>query len=106
MEKDTVRLMFTEKYLRNAGSNVANVGNANPDGGLNVNDWNRDRGNHNVGAVCLVVSSRNDSVLVSSAWWHESSRQASCQFLASLFEVQDTYCFSMLDYPWLVLKAL
>ena len=44
--------------MRNSGSNVANVGNANPDNGLNVNDWNRDNGNHNIGAVRLVVSSK------------------------------------------------
>lgn len=106
MGKATVRLMLTEKYLRNAGSNVAYVGNANPDRGLNVNDWNRDRGNHNVGAVRLVVSSTNDSVLACFAWRHESSRQASCQFLASMFEVLDIYCFLMLDCPWLVLKVL
>ena len=78
--------------MRNVGSNVANVGNADPDNGLNVNDWNRDNGNRNVGAVRLVVSRKKESNLVSSAWWHESSHQASCLFLAKLLEVLSNFC--------------
>ena len=40
------------------GSNAAIVGNANPDNGLNVNDFKPDNGNDNVHAVRLIVSFR------------------------------------------------
>ncbi len=51
--------LLTEKYSLKGGSNVANVGNANPDNGLNVNNWNRDNGHDNVFAAPLVVSGRS-----------------------------------------------
>ena len=91
--------------MRNVGSNVANVGNAAPDNGLNVNDWNRDNGNRNVGAVRLVVSRKKGSNLVSFAWWHESSHQASCLFLAALIEALGSFCPLNIDYLWRVLRG-
>lgn len=49
----------TKNPTNSAGSVVAYVGNADPDGGLSVDDWSRGRGDHFVGAVCLVVPIEN-----------------------------------------------
>ncbi|EKD90735.1 MAG: hypothetical protein ACD_30C00092G0003 [uncultured bacterium] len=77
------------KVYTSVGSNAANVGNANPDNGLNVNDWNRGNGNDNIRVVRLIVSGKK--FRVSFAWWTLSSRQASYLFPVSKLEVLDIF---------------
>ena len=81
------------------GSNVANVGNWNDDNGLNVNDWNRDESNVNIGAARWIVS----SMKLSFAWWNVSIHQAFFLFPVVLFEVQDTFYQLLIDYLLLIL---
>lgn len=80
------------------GSNVANVGNFNADNGLNVNDWNRDKGNDNVWAVRLVVSRRKIPFKWYFAWWSGSSHQASCLFLVGLIVILNIFYQLMRGY--------
>ena len=79
------------------GSNLANVGNFNADNGPNVNDWNRDKSNVNIGDAFWIVSS--------IAWWILSNHQASCLFPATWPEARYIFCLLLPDCPYLILKV-
>lgn len=79
-----------------AGSNVAVVGRNDPDNKLNVNDWNRDNGYDNVGAVPAVVS----IIERYFAWRTLSTRQASCLFLGEYFEAPNSVYLLLTDCLW------
>ncbi|MEK7497565.1 MAG: hypothetical protein AAB656_01460 [Patescibacteria group bacterium] len=98
LTKSCGEFLITEKYLQNVGSNVAIVGNANSDNGLNVNDWNRDNGNDNVRVVRLIVSS--------SFLWILSILQAFCLFLGGCSGVLNNVCFVRPGYLLQALKEL
>lgn len=68
--------------------NSANVGRNHPDNRFNVNDWNADNGNDNVGAVPAVVSSK-----IKVAWRILSILQAFYLFLEGLTRVLDNFYF-------------
>ena len=92
-----MELGYGEIFTKRSGSNVANVGNANPDNGLNVNDWNRDNGNDNVGGPLLVVSSFKGYF----AWWTLTIHQAFYLFLAILLAALNIFYLLLLDYLYL-----
>lgn len=90
-----------------SGSNLANVGNFNADNGPNVNDWNRDDHNVNLGAARWIVSSEDSlrGFSLSIAWWTLSSRQAFCLFLEVLPEARRIFCLLSPDYLYLILEV-
>jgi len=58
--------------------NAAYAGRNDPSKQFNVNDWNADNGNDNVGAVPAVVSSfKRFNLVLIFAWWIVSNHQAS-----------------------------
>ena len=85
-------------------SNLANVGNFNADNGPNVNDWNRDKHNVNLGAARWIVSSTKEIIRVSFAWWILSSHQASYLLPEVLLEVLNSFYWLMTEYLWRVLE--
>ncbi|OGH35877.1 MAG: hypothetical protein A3B38_03095 [Candidatus Levybacteria bacterium RIFCSPLOWO2_01_FULL_36_13] len=86
----------TERCIK-VESNVANVGNFNPDNGLNVNNWNRDNGNDNVWASPLIVS--GNKFMARLAWRLLSILQAFCQFPVIFPEVLSNYYCLALENP-------
>ena len=82
--------------------NAAYAGRYDPSKHFNVNDWNADNGNDNVGAVPAVVS--RIKVKFEFAWWILSILQASCLFLEVVFANQGNFYCLRLVYLWLALK--
>ena len=102
-----MRVILRRDTYGSAGSNVANVGDAFPDYGLDVYDWYRDYGYRNIGAVRLVVSETLEVNLIKRfAWWILSIRQAFCLFLEVLIQVQNNSCFVTSGCLYLFLRGL
>jgi len=71
---------------------------------VNVNDFPRDNGNHNLGAFRLILSSKKIYFGVGFAWRILSIRQACGLFPEVLTRVLNIYCFVLLEYLLRVLK--
>ena len=100
-------LGYGEVFTKRCSSNVANVGNANPDNGLNVNDWNRDNGHDDVGSPRLVVSSfiRRFCFKRYFAWWTLTIHQAFCLFLEVLPVILNIFYLLLPDCLWQVVEV-
>jgi len=84
------------EILLNSGSNVANVGNFD-DNGPNVNDWNVDDINPNLGAARWIVSRRKILFWADLTWRILSIRQAFCLFPEVLFVILSIFCLLLPD---------
>ena len=99
--------MTTEGYS-NSETNAANAGRNDPSKQFNVNDWNAQNGNSNIGLVPAVVSSNAMEAYpaLSFVWWNESILQAFCLFLVAPIQVLNICCFVLPDCLLQVLKEL
>jgi len=77
--------------------NSANVGRNDHDNQLNVNEWNAENGNDNIGAVPAVVSRRKILFSADFAWRILSIRQAFCLFPEVLFEALNIFYLLLKD---------
>jgi len=87
--------------------NAANAGRNDPSKQFNVNEWNADNGNDNVGAVPAVVSSVKEAYpALSFAWWIVSILQAFCLFLVVPIQALNICCFELPGSLLLALEGL